>query len=130
MPRLRSLLAASVLVVTLGACSPSEIAAWQRWHDSRDSTSVVEDEISQAFGPAAGSATGVARCESNLDPSAISRGGGNWGLFQINSVHAGDFEDVTGRPWSDVLDAHWNAVYAKHLYDDQGWRPWACRWAA
>lgn len=76
------------------------------------------------------SAYGVAACESTLDPGAVSPGGGNWGLFQINSVHRADFEAVTGRPWSAVLDADTNARYAKHLYDQSGWGPWSCAWAA
>lgn len=76
------------------------------------------------------SAYGVAHCESTLDPGAISPGGGNWGLFQLNRVHAADFENVTGHPWADVLDADLNAQYARKLYNGQGWGPWACKWAA
>jgi hypothetical protein len=34
---------------------------------------------------------------------------------------------VTGQPWSAVYDPYWNTVYAKHLYDTQGWRPWTCK---
>lgn len=72
----------------------------------------------------------VANCESSLDPSAVSSGGGNYGLFQINSVHRDEFQAVTGQPWSNVLDPYANTAYAKYLYDTQGWSPWACRWAA
>ena len=64
------------------------------------------------------------------DPNAVSSGGGNWGLFQINTVHRDEFESVTGHPWSDVLDPYLNSNYAKWLYDQSGWQPWACRWAA
>lgn len=76
------------------------------------------------------SAYGVARCESTLDPGAISPGGGNWGLFQINTSHRADFEAYTGHPWADVLDAELNAMYARKLYDGSRWGPWSCRWAA
>lgn len=77
------------------------------------------------------SAVGVAHCESTLNPAAVSAGGGNWGLFQINTVHRGSFEAVTGRPWSDVLNADANAQFARWLHDSSGgWGPWACRWAA
>lgn len=76
------------------------------------------------------SAYGVAHCESTLDPGAISAGGANWGLFQINTVHRDDFEAYTGHPWADVLDADLNAMYARKLYDGDGWGPWACSWAA
>ena len=86
-------------------------------------------EIDVVFGKASDAATRVAQCESGLDPNAVSPGGANHGLFQINDVHREDFERVTGRPWSEIYDAHWNTVYAKWLFDRQGWAPWACRTA-
>lgn len=81
--------------------------------------------IERHFGAAAGRATAIARCESNLNPSAVSPTNDH-GLFQINAVHRGQFEAVTGAPWSAVYDAELNTVYAKHLYDQQGWGPWVC----
>ena len=121
--RLRAALVGAVFVGALGltACAPGAQA---------DTPSVAQDAITQAFGPIADQAMGVAQCESTLDPNAVSSGGGNWGLFQINTVHSGDFEAVTGQPWSSVLDPYLNATYAKYLYDQSGWGPWACRWAA
>jgi hypothetical protein len=106
--RVRALAAAGGLVLALGACTP-------QWH------------IQQIFGAAAPEAERVAWCESRHDPQARSAGGGNHGLFQINSVHRDAFTQVTGQPWSAVYDPHWNTVYAKHLYDTQGWRPWTCK---
>jgi hypothetical protein len=90
----------------------------------------VADTIRSVFGNEGEAAIRVADCESSLDPTAVSPGGGNWGLFQINTVHRDDFEAVTGQPWSAVLDAYWNSVYAKKLHDREGWGPWACGWAA
>jgi hypothetical protein len=121
--RLRAALLGAVFVGALGltACDPQAQA---------DTPSVAQDAVTQAFGPVADQAMGVAQCESGLDPGAVSSGGGNYGLFQINRVHSADFESVTGRPWSDSLDAYANATYAKYLYDQEGWHPWACRWAA
>jgi len=121
--RLRAALVGAVFVGALGltACNPGAQA---------NTPSVSQDAITQAFGPIADQAMGVAQCESGLDPNAVSSGGGNWGLFQINTVHQADFEAFTGHPWSDVTDAYVNASYAKHLYDQSGWSPWACRWAA
>ena len=110
-----------VAVLGLGACAPGVQAG---------SPSVSQDAITRFFGPVADQAMRVADCESSLDPSAVSAGGGNYGLFQINSVHADEFQAVTGQPWSNVLDPYANAAYAKYLYDSQGWGPWACRWAA
>jgi hypothetical protein len=109
--KLLSALLAGAAVVTLAACDPA---------------ATPQGQIETIFGPAAGQAVAVARCESGLNPAAVSPGGGNHGLFQINSVHKASFTAVTGQPWAAVRDAHWNVVFAKWLYDQQGWRPWAC----
>ncbi len=93
-----------------GACTPNEA-------------------IAVLFPDNAGEATRIADCESSMDPNAVSRTNDH-GLFQINAVHQADFERVTGQPWSAVYDPYWNSVFAKHLYDTQGWQPWTCRWAA
>lgn len=121
-------LAAVTLVVSVAACTPDEIAAVL---DAQAHPPPVEQTISDAFGSDSSSAVRVADCESSLDPGAVSPDGANYGLFQINRVHRADFEAVTGQSWSSsVLTAYWNTMYAKHLYDAEGWRPWACRWAA
>jgi hypothetical protein len=89
----------------------------------------VEAIIADVFGPNARAAIGVARCESHLNPGAISRGGGNWGLFQINRAHRARVEAM-GYRWEDLLDARVNSLVAKSIFDEQGWRPWGCRAAA
>ena len=89
-----------------------------------------QQQIAQVFGPKAGEAERVAHCESSMNPTAVSPTNDH-GLFQINSrYHRTSFEQVTGQPWDMVYDAFWNTVYAKHLYDTQGWQPWSCRYAA
>jgi hypothetical protein len=35
-----------------------------------------------------------------------------------------------GYRWDQILDPNVNAAVARAIYDEQGWRPWACRWAA
>ena len=89
----------------------------------------VQAVITEVFGAHGNAAIGVARCESGLNPGAISRGGGNWGLFQINKVHAKRVANM-GYAWEDLLDARVNAIVAKSIFDESGWRPWACRHAA
>jgi hypothetical protein len=89
----------------------------------------VEAIITEIFGPDARAAIGVARCESHLNPGAISRGGGNWGLFQINRAQARRVAAM-GYQWNDLLDARVNSQVAKAIFDEQGWRPWGCRAAA
>jgi pyruvate/2-oxoglutarate dehydrogenase complex dihydrolipoamide acyltransferase (E2) component len=86
----------------------------------------IDDILARHFGAQAATAKRVAACESGLNPGAVSPGGGNHGLFQINSVHQGTFQSVTGAPWSGVYDAELNTIFAKWLYDQQGWGPWAC----
>ena len=108
MKRTPRIVAAALGVLALGACSPQAY-------------------INQVFGDRAGEATRVATCESTMNPTAVSPGGGNHGLFQINNVHRSTFERVTGQPWSAVYDPYWNSVFAKWLYDQQGWRPWTCK---
>jgi Lysozyme like domain len=108
MKTLTRTVAAALACLALGACTP------QQW-------------INDVFGPEAGAATRVAECESGMNPAAVSAGGGNHGLFQINSVHRGAFESLTGQPWTAVYDAQWNTKFAKHLHDQAGWQPWTCQ---
>ena len=86
----------------------------------------VEQLIHAYFGASGSKAVQVARCESGLNPRAVSPGGGNHGLFQINNVHQGTFQSVTGAPWSAVYDAEMNTRFAHWLWSQQGWGPWAC----
>lgn len=87
----------------------------------------IQSIVERHFGAAAGQAMRIAECESSLNPAAVSVTDDH-GLFQINAPsHRGQFERVTGRPWSAVYDAEANTIYAKWLYDQQGWSPWACR---
>ena len=88
----------------------------------------TQDTIAQLFGSQAGNATRIASCESNMDHGAVSPTNDH-GLFQINAIHAADFERVTGQPWvTHRYNTYWNTYYAKWLYDQQGWSPWVCRY--
>lgn len=91
----------------------------------------AEAAVREYFGDIFSQAWAVTACESGHNPSAISPGGGNWGLFQINTTHKKSFSAVTGQSWDQVLNAHYNAQFARWLYDSSGgWGPWSCRWAA
>lgn len=85
-----------------------------------------QQNIYAVFGSRGAEADRVAWCESKHDPRAVSTTNDH-GLFQINGVHEGQFEQVTGQPWDQVYNAYWNTVYAKHLHDTQGWSPWTCK---
>ena len=108
--RLRALAFATIALLAGAACTPQQ-------------------QIAAVFGSDHKSAEEVAWCESRLDPGAVSPTNDH-GLFQINAVHQRKFVEVTGQPWHMVYDGFWNTVYAKYLYDTQGWQPWSCRWAA
>ena len=65
----------------------------------------------------------VIRRESGGDPS--QRTGSSYGLFQINSVHRGEFESLTGKPFFDgIYNPDLNAQFAVWLWSREGWRPW------
>jgi hypothetical protein len=85
----------------------------------------LEAIIHRHFGSAAPAAIRIAECESRMNPNARSATNDH-GLFQINAVHRGQFEAVTGAPWSSVYDPELNTIYARYLYGQQGWGPWTC----
>lgn len=91
-----------------------------------NSQDVSRDAIRKNF-PAAqhDKAIAVAQCESGLNPQAVSPGGGNWGLFQINKVHQGMVERM-GYRWDQITDPYVNSKVARVLFDQSGWRPWSC----
>lgn len=111
-PRFRRALGAVVLVVALGACTPEDfirVAFAERGADQ------VQQE----------QAVRVANCESSLNHAAVSPGGGNWGLFQINTVHRGRVAAM-GYAWDQMLMPYENARVAAAIWAEQGWGPWSC----
>lgn len=106
------LVPALVVAVALGvsACTPRQVS---------------ESAIHQAF-PVQSQydvAVQIAQCESGLQSGAVSPGGGNVGLFQINIVHKPWVESM-GYSWNDMTNPFINAKIARMLYDQAGWQPW------
>jgi soluble lytic murein transglycosylase-like protein len=67
-------------------------------------------------------ALSVLSCESRGDPSAYRSG--NYGLFQINSIHAWR----VGGKVASLLDPETNVRVAYDIWrDNAGWGPWACK---
>ncbi len=85
----------------------------------------VRSAIKQSFPDQYDKALSVARCESGLNPEAVSPGGGNWGLFQINRVHASLVESM-GYSWDQITDPYVNSKVAREVYNSSGWSAWAC----
>lgn len=71
----------------------------------------------------------VADCESGLNPQAVSSGGGNWGLFQLNRRTWEPTVRSMGYSWDQTLDAYINSKVALHIYKAAGnsFSPWGCR---
>ncbi len=104
------------LAVGASACTPDDLS---------------KDAIRQNFPSSQHSkAIRVADCESGLNPGAVSPGGGNWGLFQINTVHKPMVQRM-GYSWDQIKDPYVNAKVARRIFADAGdtWGPWACRGA-
>lgn len=97
----------TVLLLTMTACTPTDIGVAQ-------------------FKPAQ---RAVARCiiqrESGGNPRAISATQ-DYGLAQINrSAHKRQFERMYGAPFErKALDPVLNGKYAAYLYSVAGWSPW------
>lgn len=114
--------AALAIGVTLNFPPPPPPAPEPQAPEPRGS---VEDAIATYFGDMYSKALSVARCESTLNPNAVSPGGGNHGLFQINTVHRGLVASM-GYSWSQIYDPYVNSAVARRIYDESGWSPWAC----
>ena len=117
---------------TAAAPAPAPVAYEAPAEPARSASSgdAVLDAIATSFGDVYDQAVAVARCESGLDPNAVSAGGYNWGLFQINVVHKSRVEAM-GYSWDQITDPYVNAAVARSIYDDAGgWGPWGCRRAA
>jgi hypothetical protein len=86
----------------------------------------VEWLVRQTFPETPDKAVRVARCESRLQPGAISPDGANWGVMQVNVVHRG-LAARMGYSWDQMLQAGPNLAVARAVYDRAGgWGPWSC----
>lgn len=110
--RARRALAIVALVFALGACSTEDVIRGS-FAEFGAPPHVQEQAIQ------------VARCESGLRWDAVSPGGGNWGMFQINRVHQGRVNGM-GYAWQEMLYPWQNARVAASIWAEQGWRPWTC----
>jgi hypothetical protein len=104
------------LAVTLGSVACEESSGHS-----------VQGAIRRYFPEQYEKAVRVADCESNLDPNAVSPTNDH-GLFQINYIHRSRVNSM-GYSWSQIYDPYVNSKVARALYDESGWRPWACRYA-
>ena len=66
-------------------------------------------------------ALAVMMCESSGHADAFNAG--NYGLFQINAVHAAR----VGGDLQSLFDPAVNVRVAYEIWSDQSWIPWACK---
>src|SRR5699024_567143 len=72
----------------------------------------------------------IVQRESGWNPNAVSPGGGNIGLFQLNAYHQTWIKNELGYDWNDLKEPAKNARAAKVLYNKaaaqygDGWQPW------
>jgi hypothetical protein len=77
-------------------------------------------------------AIAVAGCESGynrdgqLDGAWAIGGGANYGIFQLNVIHAYRWLDF----WEAWHIPEKNIAWAYEIWSESGWDPWACRYAA
>jgi soluble lytic murein transglycosylase-like protein len=77
----------------------------------------IKQKIRETFPEDPDRAVAIAKCESGLNPKAVSPTNDH-GLMQINkTVHT-----VEG----DIYDVETNLKYARKLYDERKWQPWVC----
>ncbi len=111
------LLLVAGLALGATACTPEDVSrdAIQKWFPDWAEAKAIR----------------VADCESRLQPDAVSPGGGNWGLFQINRAAWERTVNDMGYSWNQMTDAYINSKVALHIFKVAGnsWSPWGCRGA-
>ncbi|CAN5894804.1 hypothetical protein BH23ACT2_BH23ACT2_08970 [soil metagenome] len=105
---------AAVVMMASAACTPEQSARMS---------------IQTHWGAETDCAMRVVNKESSFRANAVSPGGGNIGLFQINTVHRDWIRNTYGYSLEDMKDGAKNAQVARGLYDQaqargDGWAPW------
>lgn len=113
-------------------------AEWFEWKTSQvevSSDSIdrgsIDSILRNVFGTEYRTALRVAKCESRLDPNAISDTNDH-GLLQINATtwnkpwHSDPVAQYIGNNWHNVYDPYHNALMAKKIRDRYGWSKWSC----
>jgi LysM repeat protein len=120
----------SLCIPTSGGSSAVQQAPTHSYVATSYNGGSVEGMIQQVFGPYAGSALAIARCESGFNPGATNP------LAIGNSHAAGVFQILYPSTWSGTpyagaspYDA-WsniNAAHAIFVRDGYSWREWECQ---
>ena len=122
---------AAVLALALSAGCATRAqqldAAWSAYHPGQVHFAGDPRSIGLRIVQDSAMADCIMRRESGYNPRAVSPTNDR-GLWQINGVHAANFQRVTGAPYlPGVFDPTLNSIYARWLLDREGWRPWTTR---
>lgn len=102
-----------IAVFALSACTPEAI-------------------IREVFGAEGDRAVRIAKCESQLNPDAVSSTNDH-GIMQINRPtwnkpnHPDPVAQFIGQNWHNVYDARTNAEMALKIRQTYGWQMWSCK---
>lgn len=109
------------LAAAIAVGGPAAVLARRRYSE-RQIVKIIE-EAAKRFGQPRAAMLRVARCESNLDPTAVNRAGPYYGLFQfLKSTFASTpFAD------EDILDPKANALAAAWMWKQGRRNEWACQ---
>lgn len=89
------------------------------------SSGSVQDQIRAVFGPYAGQALNVARCESGFNPNAVNRSSDAEGVFQFL---ASTWRGTSYAGYSRFnASANIHAAYQVFTRDGHSWREWQCK---
>ncbi len=85
----------------------------------------VQAEIQQVFGPYAGAALNVARCESGFNPNAKNPNSTASGVFQFLTSTWATTSYAGSSPFNASANIH--AAYQVFARDGYSWREWQCQ---
>ncbi|MGZ3582636.1 MAG: transglycosylase SLT domain-containing protein [Ktedonobacterales bacterium] len=89
------------------------------------SSGSVQNQIRAVFGPYAGQALNIARCESGFNPSAVNRSSDAEGVFQFL---ASTWRGTSYAGYSRMnASANIHAAYQIFVRDGHSWREWQCK---
>lgn len=77
------------------------------------------DDLLCSYGWSCATARRIMWCESSGRPNAYAAG--NYGLMQINQIHANEFANGDA---TRFYDPEFNIEVAYQLYQRRGWQPW------
>ncbi|HEU0113867.1 MAG TPA: SH3 domain-containing protein [Thermomicrobiales bacterium] len=108
--------------LTVGRAAPTAAPAHGTTYRRRELIQIINDAADQ-YGQSREAMLRVARCESNLTPTAVNKKGGSYGLFQFKT------QTWLGTPYAayDIFDPRANALAAGWMWSVGRKGAWVCQ---